>query len=81
MLTIAHRKQETKFLNPDHIHIYSGSYNFIFLPLIITGDKRKRDEDSDLDHSCEKHILGKSDSISPSLPKKQKGMCYIATKC
>ena len=46
--------------------------------MTVTGDKRKR-EDSDLDHSCEIHILEKSDSISSSLPKKQKGMCYSAT--
>ena len=61
------------------INVKKWVYNFVYLfSLIVTGDKKKREDvDSDLDQFSEEHLLGNSDNISPSLPKKQKGKCFI----
>ena len=64
-----------------YIYVKTLLYNYVcFFFLIVTGDKRKRQEvDSDLDFS-EEGILGNSDNIYTSIPKKQKGKFHIAAQ-
>ena len=74
-------KQNVWSMNLIYIYVKTLLYNYVcFFFLIVTGDKRKRQEvDSDLDFS-EECILGNSDNIYSSIPKKQKGKFHIAAQ-